>query len=112
MRDPNWTPCCNEGRKHEDDDSTTCGACGQTHEDPSIDYARWFGTCTHTKYEGCEPCPCEKAAQTGQSSTHKRPTVTVTLSREDARGIAYARWKAQEPKLIRLAAVLREALER
>ena len=114
MRNPDRMPCVNEGRKHEDDDSTTCGACGLTHEDPSIDYARWFGRHIQTFDDLClcgAPWPCS-LARTGQSSTHERDTITITISRADARSIAYARSKPQEQKLIRLAAVFREALER
>jgi hypothetical protein len=95
MRNPDQMPCVNEGRKHEDDDSTTCGACGRTHEDPSIDYARWFGRHIQTFDDLClcgAPWPCS-LARTGQSSTHKLPmsvgkieSVTITISREDAEG--------------------------
>ena len=57
--------------------------------------------CTHTKYEGCKPCPCY--------------TVTITISREDAEFLtAMTDLDGNEydlPYLARIEAAARAALE-
>ena len=106
MRNPNWMPCVNEGRKHEDDDSTTCGACGRTHEDPSIDYARCG--CGEDTIIGCGSRPDRCCGLNADEDI-----VTITISREDAEFYAKpaAILELLQPYLVRLNQACRAALE-
>ena len=53
--------------------------------------------CTHTKYEGCKPCPCD--------------TVTITISRKDAEAFQDPDGNWVDGSTERLAEACRAALE-